>query len=154
MLLNKKVSWLLLIAFITFDNIFSYFAIVYYGMREWNPTTSFLVSITPLFYFVSIPLTIIFLYLIIKLVGWSEEKFSRGKKLERELNEQIITACLMFAWGIGVTSFNLITLLRKFFPLRVRYEIFLVAGILVAIVYGIYAEWLIKKRKYSKNKQI
>ena len=147
MLIPKKISWLFLAVFIIFDNIFSYFAIVYHGMREWGLISGFFVSITPLYYFVSIPLTLAFLYFAVKFVGWIEEKTDKSKKFARELNEQILLACLMIAWGIGATLFNLITFLKGFSPVGIKYEIFLFTGISIAIIYGILAEFKFYKKK-------
>lgn len=147
MIISKKISWLLLTVFISFDNIFSYIAIVYHGMREWNPTTAFFVSITPLFYFISIPLTLLFLYLISKLVGWFEEKTDKSKLSLREFTESLLLACFAIAWGVGVTSFNFITLLRGFSPLRIDYRIFLITGVLLALAYVLYENLRMKKGK-------
>lgn len=144
-MISKKISWILLTIFVSFDNIFSYVAIVYYGMREWNPNTAFFVSITPLFYFISIPLTLLFLYLVSKLVGWFEEKTDKSNL--REFTESLLLACLAIAWGIGVTSFNFITLLRGFSPVRIDYRIFLMSGVLSALAYALYEDFKMKRKK-------
>lgn len=147
--INKTIlwRWVILAILISFDNIYSYFAIVYHGMREWNKITAFFVSLNPLFYFVSIPITFLFIYLLIKLGGLLTVKFEKSSKKMKELTEKIILTSLIISWSIGVSLFNLISLLRGFSPLRVRYEIFLVAGILTAIIYGIYAGYRIKKKR-------
>ena len=146
--MNKKIlwRWLILAIFISFDNIYSYIAIVYHGMREWNRITAFLVSITPSFYFISIPLTILFIYSLIKLSGWWTVKFEKSTPKMREMTERIILTSLLIAWGIGVTLFNFVTLLNGFSTPGIKYEIILAIGIITAIIYGVYAGWKIKKK--------
>ncbi len=151
MLIPKRVSWLFLVVFIIFDNIFSYFAIVYHGMRELGIISRFLVEITPLYYFISIPLTIIFIYFLIKITGIIEEKTDKSGKFKKEINEKLMLGSLMIAWGIGITLFNFITFLRDFSTAGMRYEIFLITGILTGVFYGIYASWLIKKGKIKRE---
>ena len=149
MVMNKKLllRWFLLALFISFDNIYSYIAIVYHGMREWNKITAFLVNINPLFYFVSIPLTILFIYSLIKLSVFLTMKFEKSSQKMREMTEKIILTSIMIAWGIGVTLFNLITLLNGFSNPGIRYEIVLATGIITAIIYGIYTGYKIKRKK-------
>lgn len=139
--------WVLLSIFISFDNIFSYFAIAEHGMREGNPITGFFVSISPFYYFLSIPLTLLFIYLLINFAGWITEKTSKPKKYNlRELTEKLTLACIVIAWSIGISLFNFLTLIRGFSPLGIRYEIFLGAGILAAFIYALYIDYKLKEK--------
>ncbi len=137
--MDKRISWILLGIFVAFDNIYSYVAIVNRGMREWNPVTAYFVSINPLFYFISIPLTLVFLSLVIKFVGWFALKTEKRRKQEvREFTESLMLSCIVIAWGIGVTSFNLATFLNGFSNPGIRYEAVLAAGALSSAFYAVY----------------
>ncbi len=146
-MINKKILWVLLGIFIAFDNIYSYIAIVDRGMREWNPIAAYFVSINPLWYFLSIPLTLVFLHFVIRFVGWVTAKTEKNKKQEvREFTEHLMLSCLVIAWGIGVTSFNFATFVNGFSNPRIRYEIVLAAGALSAASYAIYMGLKVQKK--------
>lgn len=147
MQMNKKILWLLLAIFVSFDNIYSYIAIAYHGMREWNRITAFFVNLNPLFYFISIPLTLLFIYLLIKFSGFLTIKFEKSTQKMREITEKIILTSIIIAWGIGITSFNFVTLLNGFSPIGIKYEIVLTTGIIIAIVYSIYTGYKLKRKK-------
>lgn len=138
-MIDKKILWILLGIFIAFDNIFSYLAIVDYGMREANPIAAYFVSINPLWYFLSIPLTLVFLHLVIRLVGWFTAKTEKKSKQKvREFTEHLMLSCFVIAWGIGVTSFNFATFVNGFSNPNIRYEVLLAAGALSSAAYAIY----------------
>lgn len=146
-MIDKKILWILLGIFISFDNIYSYLAIAEHGMREWNLIGAYFVSISPLWYFLSIPLTLVFLHFVIKFVGWLTEKTEkRNRKMVRKFTEHLMLSCFVIAWGIGVTSFNLATFLNGFSNPRVQYEYVLAAGALSAAAYAIYTSLKVLKR--------
>ncbi len=144
---NRKALWILLIALISFDNIFSYAAIAYHGMREANPVTAFFVSLNPLFYFVSIPVTLLWVYGLIRFIGWLGEKSDKSKLYTRELIETMTLTCVVIVWGIGITSFNAATLLSGFSPPRIDWRIIIIIGGVLAAAYALFTEHRMKGRK-------
>jgi len=146
-MIDKKILWIMLGILIAFDNIYSYIAIVDHGMREWNPIAAYFVSISPLWYFLSIPLTVVVLHFVIKFVGWIDVKTEKTKKQEvRKFTEHLTLSCLVIAWGIGVTSFNFATFVNGFSNPSIRYETVLAVGALSATAYAIYEGLKFQKR--------
>jgi len=144
----RKILWCLLIIFVSFDNIYSYIAIVYHGMREANPVTAFFVNISPLYYFISIPLTLLVLYAIVKLIGWLARK-EKPKELRNEVEDIFLTS-ITIAWVVTITLFNLITFLNSFSTPRIDYRIFLVTGISIAVIFALSMDYRLMKR-YRKS---
>lgn len=145
-MLNKKALWILLISLVSFDNIFSYEAIAYHGMREANPMTAFFVSISPLFYFASIPITLLWVYGLIRFIGWLGRKSEKSKLYAREIEMMTLT-CIVIVWGIGITSFNAATLLGGFSPPRIDWRIMTIIGGVLAAAYALFTEHRMKSRK-------
>lgn len=151
-MINKKILWALLAVFVSFDNIFSYFAITQHGMREWNAITRYFISINPSFYFISIPITLLFLYAIIKFSGWLDSRKVLKKKLEiKEFSERLMLTCFVIAWGIGVTSFNFLTFIRGFSNPRINYLIVLATGASLAVAYALYEGSKFKKKLQNRR---
>ena len=146
-MISKKILWGLFLAFVSFDNIFSYLAIVNRGMREFNPIVAFFVSINPIYYFISIPLSFSAAYCLIKFSSWLGEKFEKSKAYTRESLERLSLTCLVIGWGIGVTLFNAVTFVRGFSPLRIDWRIFLVTGAALAIFYAFFTDYRMKSKK-------
>ena len=146
-MISKKILWGLFLAFVSFDNIFSYLAIVNRGMREFNPIVAFFVSINPIYYFISIPLSFSAAYGLIKFSSWLGEKFEKSKAYTRESLERLSLTCLVIGWGIGVTLFNAVTFVRGFSPLRIDWRIFLVTGAALAIFYAFFTDYRMKSKK-------
>ncbi|OIO22045.1 hypothetical protein AUJ17_00805 [Candidatus Micrarchaeota archaeon CG1_02_47_40] len=144
---GKKILWALMAGMITFDNIYSYIAVVYYGLREANPIPAFFVSITPLYYFASILLSLLFLYLLVKvLCRWGVKGEKTKKEEKQEALEMLAMTCVAIAWGIGITSFNLASFLNGFFPPRMDWRLVSFAGAALALMYALYEGNRLKKR--------
>ncbi len=150
-MISKKLLWIIFAILVTFDNVFSYIAIVYHGMREANPITAFFVSITPLAYFILIPVSLLFCYSLIKVLTFFSMKKEKIRKPEKreiiEMIERIALTCVILAWGIGATSFNLITLLRGFSPLRINWKLVTLSGVILALAYAVYMGYKMKKKR-------
>ncbi len=68
MFFPKKVSWILLTLYFTFDNVVSYWAVTRMGGRELNSVIAPWVETYPLLYFLAIPAELIGAYLIVLLL--------------------------------------------------------------------------------------
>jgi len=78
---------MILITFLCFDPIFSYIAITSFNLREGYPLSAYFVhGISPLFYFVFIPVSIVMMYLLIKIVGWLAIKTEKNPKTQYKKN--------------------------------------------------------------------
>ena len=137
--LDKKISFILLSLLVTFDDLFSYIAIVYWGKHEAHPLSRYFIEISPLFYFVFIPITLLGFYLITKVAGWLAVRTRKVINLgKREIYERIILTTILIAWGVGNTSWNFGYLLlgRSSFPFDWR--ILEAIGVGLALVYAFY----------------
>ena len=137
-MLNKKILWAILLAFLCFDNIFSYIAITKFNLREGYPLAAYLVhGISPLFYFVFIPISIVAMYLLIKLVGWLAVKTEKNPKPDtREISERIALTGIVIAWGSGITSANLFVLINGMRPVLIGiWRYWMAIGVLFGIAY-------------------
>lgn len=143
----KKILWLLMAGMVSFDNVYSYIAVVYYGMREANPIPAFFVSITPLYYFASIFLSLLVLYLLVKgLSLWGVKGEKTKKEEKQEAVEMLAMTCVTVAWGMGITSFNLASFLNSFSPPRMDWRMVAFAGAAIALAYALYEGSRLKKR--------
>lgn len=150
---NKKILWGALAVLVAFDNIYSYLAIVYHGMREANPVTAYFVSINPLYYFLSIPLTLAVLYGVVKFSGWSARNEKAGKQNLRPLVENFTLVSIVIAWAFVVTLFNFLTFTNGFVNPNIRYQNFVYAGILLSVGYVFWNAYKIWKMKNEKQKK-
>ena len=149
--MNKKIIWVTLAVLVAFDNIYSYLAIVQHGMREANPVTAYFVSISPLYYFLSIPLTLAVMYGIVKFCGWSARNEKAGKQNLRLITENFTLGAIVIAWVFVVTLFNFLTFANGFVNPNIRYQYFLYAGVLLSVGYVLWNAHKIWKMKGGKN---
>jgi len=67
--LNKKILWTILLVFLCFDPVFSYIAITKFNLKEGYPLAAYFVhGINPLSYFVFIPVSMVVMYLLVKVI--------------------------------------------------------------------------------------
>ncbi|HLE07264.1 MAG TPA: hypothetical protein VI933_01425 [archaeon] len=146
-MIDRKILWGLLAVLVAFDNIYSYLAIVYHGMREANPITAYFVSISPLYYFLSIPLTLAVLYAVVKFLGWQSRNEKAGKQKLRPVVENFTLTAIVIAWAFVVTLFNFLTFANGFVNPEIRYQNFVYAGVLLSVGYVFWNAYKIQKMK-------
>ena len=151
-MLNKKILWTMLFAFLCFDNIFSYIAITKFNLKEGYPLAAYFVhGISPLFYFVFIPVSMVGIYLLVKATGWLALKTEKNPKPDtREVSERVALTSIVIAWGIGVTSGNLFVLINGMTPPfigRGIWKYWMAVGVLLALAYIFYEDYKSKRRK-------
>jgi len=149
-MLNKKILWTILLVFLCFDNIFSYIAITMFNLREGYPLGAYLVhGISPLFYFVFIPVSMVGIYLLVKATGWLAVKTEKNPKPDtREVSERIGLTSIVIAWGIGVTSANLFVLINEMRPVLIGiWRYWMAVGVLLALAYIFYEDHKSKRKK-------
>ncbi|MHA1881367.1 MAG: hypothetical protein ACTSYG_13345 [Candidatus Heimdallarchaeota archaeon] len=149
-MLNKKILWTILLVFLCFDNIFSYIAITMFNLREGYPLGAYLVhGISPLFYFVFIPVSMVGIYLLVKATGWLAVKTEKNPKSDtREVSERIGLTSIVIAWGIGVTSANLFVLINEMRPVLIGiWRYWMAVGVLLALAYIFYEDHKSKRKK-------
>ena len=140
-MLNKNILWIILLVFLCFDNIFSYIAITMFNLREGYPLGAYLVhGISPLFYFVFIPVSMVGIYLLVKATGWLAVKTDKNPKPDtREVSERIALTSIVIAWGIGITSANLFVLINGMRPvLSGNWRFWMAVGVLLGVAYALY----------------
>jgi len=149
-MLNKKILWTILLVFLCFDNIFSYIAITKFNLKEGYPLGAYFVhGISPLFYFVFIPVSIVGIYLLVKVTGWLAVKTEKNPKPDtREVSERIGLTSIVIAWGIGVTSANLFVLINEMRPVLIGiWRYWMAVGVLLALAYIFYEDHKSKRKK-------
>ena len=149
-MLNKKILWTILFAFLCFDNIFSYIAITKFNLKEGYPLAAYLVhEISPLFYFVFIPVSMVGIYLLVKATGWLAVKTEKNPKPDtREVSERIALTSIVIAWGIGITSANLFVLINEMRPVLIGiWRYWMAVGVLLALAYIFYEDHKSKRKK-------
>ena len=149
-MLNKKILWTILLVFLCFDSIFSYIAITKFNLKEAYPLAAYFVhGISPLFYFVFIPVSIVVMYLLIKLAGWLAIKTEKNPKPDtREVSERITLTSIVIAWGIGITSVNLSVLFNGMRPVLIgNWRFWMAVGVLLALAYIFYEDYKSKRKK-------
>lgn len=139
---SKKILWIMLSIFVCFDNIFSYVAITIFNLREGYPLGAYLVhNISPLFYFLFIPVSLFCIYGLVKFSGWLGVKTEKNPTAEtRELSERIALTSVVIAWGIGVTSANLFVLINGMAPILAGniWRYWMLAGVILGVTYALY----------------
>ena len=150
-MLNKKILWTILFAFLCFDPIFSYIAITKFNLKEAYPLAAYFVhGISPLFYFVFIPVSMVGIYLLVKLAGWLAVKTEKNPKPDtREVSERIALTSIVIAWGIGVTSANLFVLINGMKPVLTRgiWRYWMVVGVLLGVAYALYESYKSERKR-------
>lgn len=142
---SKKTSWILLTLLFVFDNLLSYWAIVYRGAHEANLSIAWLVEKYPLLYFLCIPLTLILIYVLDKFFVMLVKKIF--KKVKEEVAERVILASIVFYWAIGNSSFNLFYLLGWHLPGKYWFPTTMITLVL-AVIYTLgKLKWGLKSEK-------
>ena len=151
-MLNKRILWIILLAFLCFDNTFSYIAITKFNLKEGYPLGAYLVhGVSPLFYFVFIPVSAVGIYLLVKATGWLAVKTEKNPKPGlQEASERIGLTSIVIAWGIGITSANLFVLINGMRPVLIGiWRYWMLAGILLGVAYALYEDHKLKKKSNS-----
>jgi hypothetical protein len=133
---SKKTSWVLLVSLFIFDNIVSYWAVVYQNAREANLAIAWLVEKYPLLYFLCIPATIFLVYIIYSVLSLLAGRLF--KDAEKRMIQKVVLTTIVFYWAIGNSSFNAIYLIGYKQPAYVWYYEAAFA-LLPALVYSIFA---------------
>jgi len=131
--LPKKVSWILLTIYFTFDSVVSYWGVTQMGGRELNSVIAPFVEKYPLLYFLCVPAELIGAYLLVLL-------------LRKWIDEKIILTTAAIYWPIANSSMNLLYLFG-FRGQGYLWGITTCFGILFVLVYGYIA--LLRARKVS-----
>jgi len=150
-MLNKKILWTILFAFLCFDPIFSYIAITKFNLREGYPLSAYFVhEISPLFYFVFIPVSMAVMYLLVKATGWLALKTEKNPKPDtREISETIALTSIVVAWGIGITSANLFVLINGMKPVLAGeiWRYWMTVGVLLGVACALYESHKLEKKQ-------
>ena len=140
----------MLFAFLCFDNIFSYIAITKFNLKEGYPLAAYFVhGISPLFYFVFIPVSMVGIYLLVKATGWLAVKTEKNPKPDtREVSERISLTSIVIAWGIGITSANVFVLINGMRPVLIGiWRYWMVVGVLFGVAYALYESYKSERKK-------
>jgi len=149
-MLNKKILWTILFVFLCFDNLFSYTAITKFNLKEGYPLGAYLVhGISPLFYFIFIPISLAGIYLLVKITGWLAVKTEKNPKPDlREVSERISLTSIVIAWGVGITSANFFVLINGMRPVLIGiWRSWMAVGVLLGIAYALYEDHQLKSKK-------
>jgi len=150
-MLNKKILWIILLVFLCFDPMFSYIAITKFNLKEGYPLAAYFVhGISPLFYFIFIPVSIVAMYLLIKLVGWLAVKTEKNPKPDtKEVSERIALTSIVIAWGVGITSANVFVLLNGMAPVLAGniWRYWMIVGVLLGVAYALYESHKSERKK-------
>jgi len=148
MLLNKKVAWIIFIICGLFDAVFSYIAVVYFGLREAAPFSGFFVHrISPIFYFILIPFGIFLAYIVVRGGSWIGKKIEKSPLCTRDFFERLILTTIVIVYGIGNTFVNLLIFIRGISPLPFNYQILGMIALVLVIVNIFYEDYKIRKMK-------
>jgi len=149
--LNNKVLWIIFLIFVLFDNIFSYTAVVVFNLREGFPLGAYLVhEISPFFYFIFIPLTLLGVLCLVKLSGWLSVKTGKKqKKNTREISERIALTGIIIAWGVGITSGNLFVMFNRMTPVLAgnAWRHWMTIGVIMGVTYILFESYKLNKSK-------
>ncbi|MFA6017383.1 MAG: hypothetical protein WC744_04830 [Patescibacteria group bacterium] len=137
LILPKKISWLILIFFFTFDAVVSYIAVTRMHGIEADLMIAFAVEKYPPLYFVTIPGLIIIMYFIALGLTKLAMKFFNKKRLKREIIEQIILTALVIYWSVANSYMNLSFILGHRLTIPGWYKLSLL-GFVLAIIYFAY----------------
>ncbi|EKE15140.1 MAG: hypothetical protein ACD_12C00133G0004 [uncultured bacterium] len=135
--LPKKISWLILTFFFTFDAVVSYIAVTRMNGKEANLGIAFAVEKHPLLYFLTIPGLIIIISLIIKGLTNLSMKLLNKNKLNKEIVEQIILTAVVIHWVIANSFMNLIFIIGHRLSIIDWYKLSAL-GLISAIIYFAY----------------
>lgn len=114
-----------------FDNIVSYWAVVYRGAHEADLAIAWLVEKYPLLYFLCIPLTLILIYVLDKFFVMLAGKLF--KKVKKDVAERVILTSIVFYWAVGNSSFNFFYLIGWHLPGRFWFPTTMIMLVLAVI---------------------
>jgi len=141
-MIEKKILWAILLVFLCFDPTFSYIAITQFNLKEGYPLSAYFVhGISPLFYFVLIPISVVAMYLLVKATGWLALKTEKNPKPDtQEVSERIALTSIVIAWGIGITSANFFVLINGMRPVLAGgiWRYWMAVGVLLGVAYALY----------------
>ncbi|MFZ2206001.1 MAG: DUF5658 family protein [Microgenomates group bacterium] len=142
----KKISWIVLAIFYTFDAFSSYWAIRYMGAKEGNPVIAPYVQKNPLLFFPIMVLGFVlsyFIYLILKTILWTILK--RLKSISEEYIERTVLTVIITFYFFTVILNNSLYLLG--FKAAWMLMTFLIIGIITSLAYGIFALYIASRKK-------
>ena len=133
---SRRFSWVLLTTFFIFDNFFSYYAITRLHGREGNLLVAPLVEKYPLLYFLCIPVTLLIVFIIVKVTTNVALKILRKWDFrEKDFIERITLGALVIYWAIGNSFMNLVFLLGYRLPIC-TWALTSFIGISLALIYS------------------
>ncbi|HUD20430.1 MAG TPA: hypothetical protein VMR81_08370 [Patescibacteria group bacterium] len=147
MFLPKKVSWMLLTGFVTFDSVVSYIAISRMGAKEADLLIAPFVEKYPLLYFPCIPLELIIIYLIVLTLRTITLAVTRHwKHFDKDVIEHIILTATVIFWSIANSLLNLLFILGYRLHGNIWGRLSLI-GFIVAFSYGLLSLYLVSRNK-------
>jgi hypothetical protein len=148
LLLQKKISWILLTFFITFDGVVSYWAVKFMHGKEADLLIAPWVEKYPILYFPIIPILCLTMFIIVKMIkNIAVRILKKWRFTDEHMIERIVLTATVIYWAIGNSSGNLIFLLG----LRIS-AIWLVTTLLalpITLAYVVYA--LFQMRGLANN---
>jgi len=135
--LSKKISWILLTFFFTFDAVVSYISVTKMNGKEANLMIAYFVEKYPLLYFVTIPVLVIIMNLIVQGLTKFSTKFLNKNSLKKEIVEQIILTAIVIHWPVANSYMNLSFILGHRLSILDWYKL-TALGLTLAIIYFTY----------------
>ena len=109
---QTKAVWIILISLFIFDAVISYWGVMYKGGREADLAIAWLVERFPLLYFLTIPLLMLSMNLLVKGIVYLLPKLIiQLRSLDARLIEKISLQGIAFYWLVGNSSDNFLFLL-------------------------------------------
>lgn len=138
LILPKKISWLLLIFFFSFDAVVSYIAVTRMNGREADLLIAYFVEKYPPLYFVTIPGLVIIMNLIVQGLVKFSIKFLNKNKLKKDIIEQIILTGVVIHWPVANSYMNLSFILGHRLTISDWYKLTLL-GLTLGTIYSTYS---------------
>lgn len=154
MILQKKVSWILLTIYFIFDNVVSYVGITRMSGRELNAWLAPFVEPHLLLYFLCIPAQILMIYITMLVLREVTAKVLRRKKIDKNILEKIILTSIVIFWPIANSSLNFAFILgyRK---LGYLWGSLTLVGLVAALTYGLLSICFVGRKKVDlMNKSV
>jgi len=136
-ILPKKISWILLTFFFTFDAVISYIAVTQMGGREANLSIAFVVEKYPLLYFATIPGLVIIMNLIALGLTRLMIRFLNKNNLKYEIVEQIVLTAFVIHWTIANSFMNFMFIIGHRLTIPAWYKL-TTLGLITGIIYSLY----------------
>ena len=124
-MLSKRLSYILLTLFFTFDAVLSYFAVTRMGGHEANLVIAPYVEKYPPLYFLSIPVLVIGLFAIMWLI----------RKLLPKISDRVVLTSFVIYWAFGNSSLNLAFLIGLRHTAFNNWSTMSVVGIFLGLIY-------------------